>query len=136
VRDLLQSKPVRLCVYVDGQGVVWGDPARIQQIVTNLVENAAKFTGVGEIDLRVEDVARTIRLTVHDTGEGFERSDLEHMFERFGQAGTIRSAPGGVGLGLFIVRELVHLHGGRIDAHSPGKNRGATFTVTLPSVAP
>jgi signal transduction histidine kinase len=113
------------------------DPARIQQIVWNLLSNAIKFTKEGG---RVRVAARredgVLMLEVSDTGVGIDPDFLPYVFDRFRQqdAATTRSH-GGLGLGLAIVRHLVELHGGTVEAHSGGVGQGASFLVTLP-VAP
>ncbi|MEW6322729.1 MAG: ATP-binding protein [Acidobacteriota bacterium] len=112
------------------------DPARIQQVVWNLVSNAIKFTpngGTITVDVLIERGELVVRVT--DTGIGISAEFLPFVFDRFRQAdgGTTR-AHGGLGLGLAIVRHLVELHGGAVTAHSPGVGRGATFTVRIPAV--
>ncbi|MDP9011872.1 MAG: response regulator [Pseudomonadota bacterium] len=110
------------------------DPARLQQIVWNLLSNAVKFsTKGGEVRLETGRSGEFLSLVVTDQGRGIEPEFLPRIFERFSQqdATTTRSH-GGLGLGLAIVRQLVELHGGSIQASSAGKGRGATFTVKLP----
>ena len=114
---------------------VWGDPTRLQQVVWNLLSNAIKFTPAGgtvRVSLVRERSAAEIR--VSDTGEGIDPEFLPHVFERFQQAerATTTRSHSGLGLGLAIVRHLVELHGGRVDATSEGVGRGATFVVALP----
>jgi len=111
------------------------DAARVQQILTNLVGNAVKFTPRGgsvQVAAGLEDGVLVIR--VRDSGAGIAPSFLPHVFERFRQAdaGTTRYH-GGLGLGLSIVKELTELHGGSVVAESPGEHLGATFTVRLPA---
>ena len=114
---------------------VWGDPTRLQQVVWNLLSNSIKFTPAGgtvRVSLSRGGSAAEIRVT--DSGEGIDPGFLPHVFERFQQADrapTMRSHSG-LGLGLAIVRHLVELHGGRVDAASEGAGRGATFVVALP----
>jgi signal transduction histidine kinase len=112
-----------------------GDPDRLHQVVSNLVSNSIKFTPEGgRIDVRLEGDAAQIRLTVQDTGVGIPPSFLPHVFERFLQAEAGSARPqGGLGLGLAIVRHLVELHGGNVEARSEGEGRGATFVVELPT---
>jgi PAS domain S-box-containing protein len=119
-------------------GLVSGDPDRLRQVVWNLISNAVKFTPRGgRITIRVERAPESVRLVVEDTGEGIEPEFLVHVFERFRQADQSNTrAHGGLGLGLAVVRHLVELHGGRVEAASAGRGRGATFTVTLPSLGP
>jgi PAS domain S-box-containing protein len=110
------------------------DHTRLQQVVTNLLSNAVKFTPKGgSIAVAVEARDSTVRLTVRDDGCGIDPAFLPHVFERFRQADdTATRKSGGLGLGLAIVRHLVELHGGHVEAHSAGLGQGATFTVTLP----
>ncbi|XYI02381.1 response regulator [Sorangium sp. So ce1128] len=114
-----------------------GDPNRVQQIVWNLVSNAIKFTlqgGYVMVSLKHGD--SHVQITVSDTGLGIEPEFLPHVFERFRQAdASTTRRHGGLGLGLSIVRHLVELHGGTVEAASAGKNQGASFTVKLPSAA-
>ncbi|TAJ15603.1 MAG: GAF domain-containing protein [Planctomycetota bacterium] len=110
------------------------DPQRVQQIAWNLVSNAVKFTPArGRVRIAVEADGAHARLRVSDDGIGIAPQFAPHVFERFRQADSsaTRSA-GGMGLGLAMVRHLVELHGGTVDAHSAGVGHGATFVVTLP----
>lgn len=120
-------------------GLVVGDPDRLRQVVWNLAANAVKFTPRGgRVTVRVERIPHgDVRLVVEDTGEGIAADFLPHVFERFrqGDASNTRSH-GGLGLGLAVVRHLVELHGGTIEARSEGEGRGAAFTVVLPLADP
>jgi PAS domain S-box-containing protein len=111
-----------------------GDPIRLEQVVWNLLSNAIKFTpasGVITISLRQTD--SMIRLQVRDNGQGIPPAFLPYVFDRFRQAdGSTTREQGGLGLGLAIVRRVAELHGGRVQAESPGKGLGACFTVELP----
>jgi PAS domain S-box-containing protein len=111
-----------------------GDPARLRQIVSNLLSNAAKFTPAGgQIDVVLHAAADEILFRVTDTGIGISPEFLPHVFERFSQAdSTPRREAGGLGLGLAITREIVTLKGGTITVDSAGIGRGATFEVRLP----
>lgn len=111
-----------------------GDPARLQQIVWNLLWNAIKFTPEGgSVTVRVRDSAAGAEVSVTDTGIGIKPELLQHIFERFSQASLLKTRGfGGLGLGLSIVKHLVDLHGGSITADSRGEGQGATFTVVLP----
>ena len=117
---------------------VYADPARLQQVVWNLLQNAVKFTPAGgRVELRMEKADRQARIIVSDTGRGIEPAFLPSIFDRFTQADASRSRRhGGLGLGLALVKQLVELHGGEIEAASEGAGRGATFIVTLPLQAP
>jgi PAS domain S-box-containing protein len=115
-------------------GPVWGDPERLPQIFANLLSNATKFTPRrGRVAVRLERAESRAVVTVSDTGIGIAADALPRIFEPFRQAdSSISRAHGGLGLGLAIVRQLVTLHGGEVQAASPGEGSGATFTVTLP----
>jgi len=115
-------------------GPVSGDPGRLQQVVWNLVSNAVKFTPKqGRVQVRLERVNSHVEVTVSDTGIGIRPEFLPYVFERFRQAevGPTRKT-GGLGLGLAIVRHIVEMHGGTVEASSAGENKGATFRVRLP----
>jgi two-component system, OmpR family, sensor kinase len=145
----------RLSLTTDSRCVVVGDRDRLRQLVTNLVENAIRYTPAnGRVDLsvsgplRVQQRASSVRfqnardpgsstpmatLTVSDTGIGISPTDLPHVFQRFYRADKARSrAHGGTGLGLSIAQYIVQAHEGSIEAFSDGTNRGSTFTVRLP----
>ena len=113
---------------------VVGDAMRLEQVALNLLSNAVKFTPRGgRITARLDRSAGYARLSVADTGEGIEPAALPYVFEIFRQAdSTTTRRHGGLGLGLAIVRHIVDLHGGRVEASSPGRGAGATFTVLLP----
>jgi PAS domain S-box-containing protein len=114
---------------------VLGDADRLRQVVTNLLTNAAKFTPSGgrvAVDLRCGE--GDVVLEVRDSGVGISADFLPNVFERFRQADARRARSyGGLGLGLSIVRHLVELHGGTVDAASDGEHKGSTFTVRLPA---
>jgi CheY-like chemotaxis protein len=115
-------------------GQITGDPARFQQVVWNLLSNAIKFTAQGgHVEARLERVDPHICITVSDTGKGISPDFLPYVFERFRQADASNAKrSGGLGLGLALVKYLVELHGGTIEAASEGEGQGATFRVTLP----
>ncbi|HTK92021.1 MAG TPA: chemotaxis protein CheB [Verrucomicrobiae bacterium] len=128
------AKGVTLHGAVDEQvGAVLGDPARLQQIVWNLVSNAIKFTpSGGRVDVRVARRDAVVEVSVSDTGRGIAADRLAEVFNPFEMAHTTTQSHGGMGLGLSIARHLVLLHGGSVKAESQGLGLGATFTVTLP----
>jgi two-component system CheB/CheR fusion protein len=135
VTGSLQSKSLDLDVVLDRSiGPVAGDAARLQQVVSNLLTNAIKFTSDGDqITVTLKKANGCARIEVADTGAGIEPAFLPHVFDRFSQADTSNTRTyGGLGLGLAIVRHLVEQHGGMIQADSPGSGKGATFSVTLP----
>jgi PAS domain S-box-containing protein len=115
-------------------GYVLGDTTRLQQVVWNLLGNAVKFTpDGGQVYIRLERIGSYAQLQVTDTGKGISPEFLPHVFEYFRQAdAAITRKFGGLGLGLAIVRHLVELHGGTVQADSPGEDQGATFTIKLP----
>jgi len=114
--------------------VVDGDEARLTQVLSHLINNAAKYTEPGgEIRVAVRLEGEEIEIDVSDTGIGIEPAMLPRVFELFvqGSQGADRPA-GGLGLGLTLVRTLVDMHGGTVEARSPGIGRGSTFTIRLP----
>jgi PAS domain S-box-containing protein len=135
VRPAAAAKRIDLRLDLDPQAAsMIGDPERLQQIVWNLLSNGIKFTpAAGRVDIILRSIEGQIEISVSDTGEGFHPDFRPFIFDRFRQAevGTTR-AHGGLGLGLAIVRHLVELHGGTVEAESAGKGAGATFTVRLP----
>jgi PAS domain S-box-containing protein len=135
VRPAADAKHVRIQTIVDPRvGPVSGDPDRLQQVAWNLLSNAVKFTPKhGRVQVRLERVDSHIEFVVSDTGIGIRRDFLPHVFERFRQAdaGTTRKT-GGLGLGLSIVRHIVEMHGGSVNATSDGEGQGSTFRVRLP----
>ena len=135
VQPAADAKQVRVQTIVDPRvGPVSGDPGRLQQVVWNLLTNAVKFTPKkGRVQVRLESVNSHIEIVVSDTGIGIGPDFLPYVFERFRQAeaGTTRRT-GGLGLGLAIVRHIVEMHGGTVEASSAGEGQGTTFRVRLP----
>jgi PAS domain S-box-containing protein len=137
IRPAADAKGIRLQVLLDSNaGLISGDPDRLQQVVWNLLSNAAKFTQKqGRIQIRLQRINSHVEITVSDNGRGISPGFLPYVFDRFRQAdSSISRLHGGLGLGLSIVRHLVELHGGSVQAQSPGEGLGATFTVQLPIV--
>jgi signal transduction histidine kinase/ActR/RegA family two-component response regulator len=137
VRPAADAKGVALETVLDsGSGLVSGDADRLQQVVWNLLSNAVKFTPRGgRVQVRLERVTSHSELTVSDTGEGISKEFLPFVFDRFSQADSTSSRKhGGLGLGLGIVRHLVELHGGTVQAFSSGLGEGSTFVVRLPLI--
>ncbi|MEJ7930810.1 MHYT domain-containing protein [Ramlibacter sp. AN1015] len=114
---------------------LWGDATRLQQIMWNLLSNAVKFTPAGgRVEVALRCTEGSVVFSVSDSGCGIAPEFLPHVFERFRQADSSTTRHhSGLGLGLAIVRQLVELHGGHVEATSPGTDLGATFTVRLPA---
>jgi signal transduction histidine kinase len=128
---LAEEREIRLIAEAPGPVTVAGDPSRLRQLVTNLVDNAVRFTEPGgTVMLEVVGVADRAILSVTDNGIGIPAEHLPHVFERFYQAAAARNS-GGCGLGLSICRWIVQAHGGTIQVKS-GEGKGAEFAVTLP----
>jgi CheY-like chemotaxis protein len=142
VRDALlgaqptaEAKGIRVVLDAEASiGKVYADGARLQQVMTNLLSNALKFTPAqGAVHVRLQRVGGSVELVVSDTGIGIPAEFLPWVFEPFRQAdGSTTRVHSGLGLGLSIVRTLVEAHDGTVTVHSAGKGRGATFTVRLP----
>jgi signal transduction histidine kinase/CheY-like chemotaxis protein len=129
------AKEIQLQVIVDPSADnIRGDPARLQQLIWNLLSNSIKFTpNGGQVSVRVERSDSMAEVTVTDTGDGIHREFLPFVFERFKQAdGSITRKHAGLGLGLAIARQLVELHGGTIEASSAGEGLGSSFKIRLP----
>ena len=135
IRPAADAKALQFRVALEPSvGRVSGDANRLQQVVWNLFSNAVKFTpDGGSVEVRLDRLDSSARLTVQDTGIGIDPQFLPYIFDRFRQAdGSTTRKHGGLGLGLAIVRHLVELHGGTVGAHSDGAGQGATFAITLP----
>ncbi len=135
VRPAADLKGVQLkaVLHHPGGGML-GDKHRLQQVVWNLVSNAIKFTPKnGSVVVTLSRVNSTMQVTVTDNGRGIAADFLPLVLERFRQADASTSRQfGGLGIGLALVMQLVELHGGMVRAESPGLDRGATFTISLP----
>jgi signal transduction histidine kinase len=121
----------------EGTLALLADPNRLEQIVVNLLMNAAKYTeSGGSIGLSADRSEDQIVITVRDNGVGIPPDKLPHMFELFAQGErSIARSEGGLGIGLTIVQNLVEMHGGSVSAMSAGPGRGSTFTVRLPAAS-
>jgi signal transduction histidine kinase len=130
-----REKGLEIDVYVQAPALVVGDPHRLRQILGNLLSNAIKFTPAGgKISVQLGLVGSGLaQIAVRDTGKGIASEFLPHLFERFRQADSSSTrSHRGLGIGLAIVRHLVQLHGGTVQAESDGEGQGATFLVRLP----
>ncbi|MGH9972124.1 MAG: PAS domain-containing hybrid sensor histidine kinase/response regulator [Pyrinomonadaceae bacterium] len=138
VRPASDAKAIEIVAVVEPEaGLVAGDSVRLQQVVWNLLSNAVKFTPKkGRIEVQLKRAGTDVVIVVRDTGMGIPPDFLPHIFERFQQADTSeKRTHGGLGLGLSIVRNLVEMHSGNVQAESEGEGLGATFVVTLPIMA-
>ncbi|MBA5605978.1 hybrid sensor histidine kinase/response regulator [Duganella sp. FT3S] len=130
-----ESKHIELEYVADPAApLVSGDPARLQQVLWNLLTNAVKFTPrQGRISVLLEQAGSHMVLTIADTGEGIPEDFLPFVFERFSQAdSSTRRRHGGLGVGLAVAKNLIELHGGHISVSSAGAGQGTTFCVSLP----
>jgi len=135
VRALAASKRISItCTYRITSEQVDGDADRVQQIFWNLLSNAIKFTPEeGNVWLNAEHADDEICVTIRDNGVGISPDFLPHLFNRFSQEDTSSTRDhSGLGLGLFLVRHLIELHGGRVKADSKGEGTGTTFAVYFP----
>src|SRR5687768_10766324 len=112
-----------------------GDPVRLEQILMNLLENAAKYTEPGgRIGLVLEHRGDEAILSLRDDGIGLAPQNLENIFDLFTQVdGSLARSGGGLGIGLNLVRRVLELHGGRIEARSAGLGKGTEFVVHMPA---
>ena len=131
MRPIAAAKDISLRKQVEQSVVVDGDPARLRQVLTNLLTNAIKFTPAGGwIETRLSRDGSFGVVEVSDTGEGISAEFLPYVFERRAQATERRFA--GLGLGLAIVKHIIELHRGSVEVRSEGEGKGATFTVRIP----
>jgi two-component system CheB/CheR fusion protein len=137
-RPLMDSRKHQLLVSLPAESV-WleADPARLTQVLANLLNNAAKYTEPGgHVQLSAEREGAEVILRARDTGIGILPEMLTRIFEPFVQGDrSIDRAQGGLGIGLTLAKTLVEMHGGKVEAHSPGVGKGSEFVVRLPAVA-
>jgi CheY-like chemotaxis protein/two-component sensor histidine kinase len=139
VRPLIDDRKHELItVFERGEMPIWADPTRIEQIVVNLLTNAAKYTeSGGRIALSGAVEAGSVVIKVKDNGIGIPPEKLPDMFQLFSQGErSIARSEGGLGIGLTIVRKLTEMHGGRVTAFSEGSDKGSEFVVSLPVAEP
>jgi PAS domain S-box-containing protein len=138
VRPLVETQGHRLTVSLPGESIhVEADPTRLEQVLVNLLNNAAKYTRPGgEIALIAERDGDEAVIRVRDNGIGIPPELLPKVFDLFTQIdATLDRSQGGLGIGLTLVKNLVELHGGRVEARSEGPDRGSEFIVRLPALA-
>jgi len=134
-RPAIEARSQRLTVELaPAPLLVLGDPLRLGQIVSNLLDNASKYTPKGgAISLQAQVLDAALQITVSDNGIGITADALPDIFELFTQdARAVALYNGGLGIGLAVVRDLVEAHGGTVVASSAGQDRGSDFVVTLP----
>jgi signal transduction histidine kinase len=133
----IESKSISFRLDAPGYEVaVFADPVRVEQIISNLLANSLKFTRArGSIEIVLERQGGTAAITVRDTGAGIDPSKLAEIFELFSQADAGK-AENGLGIGLWLAKQLVEMHGGIIEAKSEGSDRGTEFVVRLASDGP
>lgn len=137
VRLAAEAKSIQIKTVLEPKiGQVTGDSARLQQVIWNLLSNAIKFTPQGgQVEISLQSLGSQAQLRVSDTGKGISPDFLPYVFDYFRQAdGATTRKFGGLGLGLAIVRHIVELHGGTVQAESLGEEQGTTFTVVLPLI--
>ncbi len=135
VRPAIEAKEIKIETIIDASlRMISGDADRLQQVIWNLLSNAAKFTPAGgSVEISVNQTTAHVQIQVKDSGPGIDPTFLPHVFERFRQAdGSTTRTHGGLGLGLAIVRHLVELHGGTITVGNRENSQGAIFTIQLP----
>lgn len=140
VRPLIERRKHELSVSLPAEPVwVQGDPTRLEQVIVNLLNNAAKYTDEGGhiwLTVKQQDHEVEVVLRVRDTGVGIAPELLPRIFDLFTQANrTLDRAEGGLGIGLSLVQKLVELHGGRVAVHSGGLGQGSEFVVRLPALS-
>lgn len=138
-RTLLDSRGHRLTVRLPEEPVrLEADPARLEQILSNLLNNAARYTMPGgQIWVTAAREGDEVEIHVRDTGIGVPPDVLERVFEPFMQSDeSLARSDGGLGVGLTLVRSLVEIHGGHVEAHSPGLGQGSEFVIHLPARVP
>lgn len=131
------ERKIKLVNKIDADKTVWADKIRLEQMLTNLIDNAAKFSRMeGQVTLSLEEKDNTCLINVADEGEGISSEHLQRIFERFYRTDRARSREiGGTGLGLAIVKHLARLHGGEVSVVSH-LGKGSIFTIELPKVSP
>jgi signal transduction histidine kinase/CheY-like chemotaxis protein len=138
VENLLKERGHSLTISMPTDTLwIHADPVRIEQVIANLLSNSAKYTEPGgKIELTVKSDAVTASISVKDTGIGISHNMIERIFDPFQQVENVRRQNTGLGIGLSLAKNLVHMHGGTISAHSEGLGKGSEFIVELPLVAP
>lgn len=134
LRPAASAKGIALSIHVGALGRIYADADRIQQVIWNLLSNAIKFTSHGgRVEVTASRDGSRVVVRVDDTGEGIEPGSIPNLFRPFWQADpSTTRRQGGLGLGLAIVSQIVHAHGGTIGASSGGKGKGTSMVLELP----
>jgi signal transduction histidine kinase len=135
VRRMIEERDHELIVDLPPEKLIlWGDPLRLQQVLTNLLRNASRYTPRGgKIELRIKEEKGGVVIRIRDNGQGIPKEMLSRVFDLHTQVErTLETSGTGVGIGLALVRTLVELHGGTVAALSEGPDRGSEFIVRLP----
>lgn len=138
IRPLLDERQHTLTVSLPPEPIrLEADPTRLEQVLANLLHNAAKYTERGgRIEVQAQHQGNEVLLRVRDTGIGIPTDMLGRIFEPFVQSDRrLEQSQGGLGIGLTLVRSLVAMHGGTVEAHSDGPGRGSEFVVRLPTLS-
>jgi CheY-like chemotaxis protein/DNA-directed RNA polymerase subunit F len=137
IKPAAVAKNISLTPRLDAAySTIQGDPDRMQQVIWNLLSNAVKFTPEGgRVEVLLRGAGSGLEITVQDTGPGVRAEFIPYMFDRFRQDAPVGGRPGGLGLGLAIVRQLVELHGGSVSVENRDAGSGAVFTVRFPRSA-
>jgi signal transduction histidine kinase len=131
MKNMAAAKNILININLTGSLVIEGDIERLTQVFSNLLDNAIKFTITGEINIRGEMDNQNAHIQIGDTGIGIPKDQLEKIFDQFYQIDSSNERKyGGTGLGLWISKNIIEAHGGRIWAES--KNSGSTFHILLP----
>lgn len=136
IRPAATAKNVRMTTELPAEVPVRGDAYRLQQVATNILSNAVKFTPEGgQVEVALAHSQQFATLTIRDSGEGITPELTPHIFDRFRQGDSSSTRPhGGLGLGLAIARHIIEAHGGTIEARSDGKGLGSTFSIRVPAL--
>jgi len=113
--------------------IVWADKSKVTEAISNLIDNALKYTRKGGVNVKVQKAGALVRVSVSDTGIGLKKDEIHNLFQKFVRAGRgNKMSTVGTGLGLYVVRKMIEAHRGKIRAESRGEGRGSTFVIELP----
>lgn len=137
IQFMAEQKNIQIeALFAAETGIILGDQGRLQQVFSNLLSNALKFTpSGGQITVICDQIDDKARIAVMDTGQGIPADFLPHIFDRFRQLdSSLSRSQSGLGIGLSLAKELVEMHDGSINVKSPGRDQGTTFTIELPLI--